>query len=608
MFAEFLFLRPQWLWLLAFMPLLLWLLQRSKQQGGAWLKVIDAPRRRAMLSGSNTQKQRPVWPLWLAAWLLATLALAGPTWQKIPQPISKNQQALIVMLDMSLSMAAQDVKPSRAVRANQKITDILRSRKDGLTALLVYAGDAHTVTPLTDDVKTIETLLPALSPFIMPAMGSRPDKAVALARHLANQAGVRQADLLLITDGVTNQDSSRIKAELRDGLRLSILSLGTENGAPIPLPNGGFLRDDSGQIVVPKLDQAPLAKLSRELSSPWQNMSYDDSDWQSMLNTHAQQAEQSQANNQFDLWRDEGFWLIFALLPFALLLFRKGALVAVVLALYLPWSNHSYANGSMWQTPNQQAAKLLEHNPEQAAATFTDPAWQGSAYYQAQQYPQAAQHFQQAPKTAHNLYNLGNAQAQSGQLEQAIKSYEQALALQSDFPQAAKNKQIVEDALKQQQQQQDQNQQNQDQKNQDQKNQEQQNEQSQQGQDQDQKNQDQKSQGQPQNNEQNNEQNGSGQDQPQQNDSEQDKAEQDSSEPADSEQHSPEQNKAEPEENQPTAADAKDSNGLSREDQEAMEQWLKRGPDNPGNLLQRKFLYQYQQNKDQPEPQGEVLW
>src|SRR5690554_7429393 len=81
---------------------------------------------------------------------------------------------------MSASMASQDVAPSRATRALQKVTDIVRSRTDGVTGLVVYSGEAHTVTPLTDDTRTIETLLPALSPFIMPAPGSRPEKAVKL--------------------------------------------------------------------------------------------------------------------------------------------------------------------------------------------------------------------------------------------------------------------------------------------------------------------------------------------------------------------------------------------------------------------------------------------
>src|SRR5690554_7841922 len=118
---------------------------------------------------SQVKKQSSYWLLWAIAWLIAVVALAGPASVKIPQPISKNHQALIILLDMSASMASQDVAPSRATRALQKVTDIVRSRTDGVTGLVVYSGEAHTVTPLTDDTRTIETLLPALSPFIMPA-------------------------------------------------------------------------------------------------------------------------------------------------------------------------------------------------------------------------------------------------------------------------------------------------------------------------------------------------------------------------------------------------------------------------------------------------------
>src|SRR5690606_39934261 len=102
------------------------------------------------------------------------------------QPVVKNDHTLVIMLDLSASMYAQDVRPSRLVKALLKVTDIVRARRDGLTALVVYAADAYKVVPLTDDTRTIESLLPSLSPGMMPAPGSRPEKAIRLAQEMTH--------------------------------------------------------------------------------------------------------------------------------------------------------------------------------------------------------------------------------------------------------------------------------------------------------------------------------------------------------------------------------------------------------------------------------------
>ena len=592
------FIRPLWLLVLLPVPFLLLLLWRSAQNASAWRKVIAPELLSAMLNESSEKKDSRHWPLWLAAWLIAALALAGPTWQKLPQPIRKNDQALIILLDMSASMAAQDVKPSRYARAVQKITDILRQRQDGTTALIVYAGDAHTVTPLTDDRRTIETLLPALSPFIMPAMGSRPDKAVALARNLANQAGLQEADLLLFTDGMETKDSARIAAELRPGLQLKILGLGSKEGAPIPLPENGFLRDGRGQIVLPQFDENAVKAIAAKIPASYQALSLNDSDWQTLLSAPTQ--KDSGKTKLFDLWLDQGFYLIFLLLPLCLLLFRRGALLILALCVLLPTAPKSYAEEttpSFWQqafsTPDQRAQALFEKNPASAAQQFQNPAWRASAFYRSGNYADAIKHYQALPKTAENRYNLGNALAQNGQFDAAIAAYDQALALQKNFPQAIRNKKIVEDARKKQQA--DKNakdkQQNSD------------------SQKQDQQNADSSDKNPSKQNP--SEQNQSDKNQSEQNPSDKNQSEQNQSEQNQSEQNPPDktQQDAHNEQKQQAVEPLPDAQneGLSREEQENMQRWLKRVPDNPGNLLQRKFLYQYRQNQNDTE-QGEVLW
>ncbi|UXD87131.1 VWA domain-containing protein [Thalassolituus hydrocarboniclasticus] len=624
--SQFHFLRP--LWLLAALPALLafsLLLQRALS-AGQWASVIDAHLQPYMLEQQLSGRRKAgLWWL-LAAWLIACIALAGPSVEKLPQPLQKNQDALVIMLDMSASMGAQDLKPSRAVRAIQKVTDIVRSRADGLTALVAYAGDAHTVTPLTDDRDTIENLLPSLSPFIMPSPGSRPDKAISLAQQLVSDAGIQQARLLLLTDGIISKDIERIRNSL-DGQRfqLKVLAIGTAEGAPVPMPGAGFLRDGSGTIVLPQLDLGPIRDLSRELNIPWQTLSINDSDWQSLLPAQPQSFDPQETDSgfaRFDQWHDAGYWLIFALLPVALLLFRRGVLFSLLLV-PLCWPDNSYALEwkDLWQTPDQQGSELFEQDPAKAADAFEDPAWRGSAAYRAGDYESAAKAFAEGPQTAISHYNRGNALLQAGKPDEAIAAYDEALKLNPEMKEAAANRETAE-KLKQQQEQQKEQQDGQQQDGQ------QQDGQQQDGQQQDGQQQD----GQQQDGQQ---QDGQQQDGQQQNQSEDDAfarqqadklAEQQQNESAsqaaqnqepetdeekqgiaaaDEDQEEPQEESAQQLRRQSGEPET-EINGLSREEQAAMQQWLNRVPDNPGNLLQRKFLYQYRQQADQESE--DVLW
>ncbi len=171
-FTEFHFIRPYWL--LALIPAIavLILLLRGKLNQGNWSQVCDAELLPFVLQDRVANQSR--FSLFLAMFssLLVIFALAGPTWEKIPAPVFRNQAALVIALDLSHSMDANDIKPSRLIRARYKINDILKQRKDGQTALLVYAGDAFTVTPLTDDNETIASQISALTTGIMPRQGS----------------------------------------------------------------------------------------------------------------------------------------------------------------------------------------------------------------------------------------------------------------------------------------------------------------------------------------------------------------------------------------------------------------------------------------------------
>ena len=188
MIEEFHFIRPEWL--LAVVPILglAWFWFRRTRSGSAWQSAISKELLPVLLDVEETRSGQWLRGLILGSLTVATVGLAGPTWEKLPQNVEQKSDALVVLLDLSLSMWAEDVKPSRIVRARQKVTDILRARKEGMTALVAYAGDAHAVVPLTDDVATIENLLGALDPGMMPVLGSNPGHGLEIAKELLSNA------------------------------------------------------------------------------------------------------------------------------------------------------------------------------------------------------------------------------------------------------------------------------------------------------------------------------------------------------------------------------------------------------------------------------------
>ncbi len=170
--TQFHWLRP--LWLLALLPALVLsvFLWRQKRKAYQWQQLIAPELLPFLLDGKTVQtKKSLIWVL-LFAWIISCIAVAGPSWVKRPTPVEKNQNALVILLDLSYSMISEDVKPSRIARARLKIADVLRERKDGQTALIAYAGEAHTVTPISDDSATILSLLSSMHPNIMPLQGS----------------------------------------------------------------------------------------------------------------------------------------------------------------------------------------------------------------------------------------------------------------------------------------------------------------------------------------------------------------------------------------------------------------------------------------------------
>ncbi|MGE0485900.1 MAG: VWA domain-containing protein [Gammaproteobacteria bacterium] len=590
--SEFHFLRPSWLLALLPFVLLVWWNARGDGRSGGWARCVDeALRPHVMLDEHSTLGGRRA-PLLVLAGLLAVLALAGPTWQRIPVPVFREESALVIALDLSQSMNAADIAPSRLVRARYRLADLLRARRDGQTALVVFAAQAFVVTPLTDDTQTLAGQLQDLDTSIMPSQGSEPAAAIELAAELVHQAGGGPGHVLLVTDGAEPDSLARATAAAaRAGLAVSVLGVGTGGGAPIPDRSGGFLKRDDGQLVMSTLDAGALATFATEHGGLYLDVGGDDTDL-ARLERHLQAALASDAERRADLssnqWEEAGPWLLLPLLVLAALGFRRGALFALVLALPLV---PPPVLADWWRTDDQAGAAAFAAGDYDAAGhSFADQAWRGAARYRAGDYAAAAADLAE-DDSARGHYNRGNALARLGRYDEAIAAYDRALELTPGDDDAAHNKELVEKLLEQQQQQQD-------------------NTQQQQGQDDNEeagageRAQDEQSQG----------EGGSQGGQPQPSDQAQSdgdaggesNAEQPQAEPPQGDQGEDESEQAQPapdptdsEDGEETrtarAEQAEDGDESDAERAQATEQWLRQIPDDPGGLLRRKFQYLYKQ-------------
>lgn len=324
---SFHFLYPAWL--IALVPLwasIAWLAFRHARDG-SWSQVIDADLLSAMrLEGS--QRGSAPWWVFAAVWTLATVALAGPAWQREESPAFRSPHDWIVLLDLSPSMAARDVTPDRATRARYVIEDILSAAKDARVGLIVFAGDSHAVTPLTSDVETVRALLKPLSPDIMPVAGDLLAPALDGAADLLESVASRDAQVVILTDGFSDPSAAfKSAAGLRaQGASVHVLGIGSASGAPAPDDNGSFARDAQGKPVLARLPAELLQHLAAAGGGEYTSLS---GERQLIASMQAQSSETNLASQkigdvELNTWRNEGIWLLPPLLLLAALIARRG--------------------------------------------------------------------------------------------------------------------------------------------------------------------------------------------------------------------------------------------------------------------------------------------
>lgn len=626
--AEFHFLRPLALLLLLALPLF-WLAWRTaRSEAGAWRVAVDAHLLPHLLERIDGGPGRGGLALATLLWTLACLALAGPAWEREPMPLYHNQAARVLALELSPTMYAQDDKPNRLARARYKLEDILTRSRDYQTALVGYAGDAFVAAPLTDDVGTVRNLIDALDPSTMPALGNDTARAIQEGVDLIAQAGLHRGEILLLADSADTGAIAAARKAREKGVTVSVLGIGSAAGAPVPLPQGDFLKDDSGNMVVAKLDEAGLRAVAEAGGGRYAPLSADARDLDALLPDRVDAPANADASGhkaESSRWLDRGPWLLLALLPLALLGFRRGWLMLLVLLVAAPAPSVRAASlADLWQRPDQQAARALEQGDAKRAVDLArTPEWRGSAAYRAGDYEAALRDYEQT-HGADAAYNQGNALAKLGRYDEAIAAYERALQAAPDMADAKANRQAVEEFLKQKQQDQNSSPQNdsgkdskkspQDQHDPQQTPQDQDGQQGGQGdeskQDSQQKQGDQQSSsGEPQQQDESKQDQGDQSQQPKPGEGDEERkqgAQQEQAQKPDAEQQKAlskqidqalaDESKKGDEKAQPQRGIAEEDDA-TREKKQALEHWLQRVPDDPGGLLRRKFQLEYQRRQ-----------
>lgn len=422
------FVRPYWLWaLLPLLPAALWWWRRQRRRGEAWRRRVDPHLLPHLLQPASGRSGAARVVLGPAVVTLTIVALAGPGWRLQPQPLWLEAAPLVIALDLSSATSAEDLPPSRLLQARAAIDRLLRARTGGQVALVAFAGDAHTVAPLTDDVDNVRVFLDALAPDIMPTDGSRPEHAIAWSVRLLRQAGFKHGDILVLTHDASVAARRQAAAASRDGYAVSVLGIGT--------PEGAAHRDSVGRLTRSRLDADALRALAAAGSGRYLALAGQPGDAELLELVRGTGTGSARAGDA-TIRADQGYWLLLPLMLLAALAFRRGSIVLLLVlsaALCLPPAPAQAQDGGLWRRADQ-----ARH----------DRAMEAVEAYRHGDFNAAARIWAELPG-ADAAYNRGNALARAGHLQEALDAYDEALALQPGMEDAMANREVVEQALQQ---------------------------------------------------------------------------------------------------------------------------------------------------------------
>ena len=421
-FANFHLLRP--VWLLA-IPLMLLIWKRARPRKAAAVSDTNsvAPHLAEALKvgEGGVRKFYPIDGVLILVVLLS-LAASGPAWKRLPSPLVAETAPLVVVLKVTESMLATDIAPSRLERSRQKILDLVSARAGARTALIAYAGTAHRVAPLTNDINVLRPILEGLTPDIMPKPGDEAVAALSLAEEELQRSEVPGA-ILFVADDMAPTEAGRFQSEA------TLL----------------FLLAAPFSVNLPQVE-ATGAQMVR--------MTPDDADIEDILRRADSAYQQALADDDRLSWDDAGVWLAWPAALLLLIWFRRGWTMrwAMLAGLALITVSPGPARAEGWidwfLTPDQQGSLAYEDKEYgRAAETFQDPMWATHAAMKDGQYAEAADLFA-GIETAQAAFAEGYCRIRNRQYRDGVRAYEKALDRQPDFPEAAQNLEVAKAIVK----------------------------------------------------------------------------------------------------------------------------------------------------------------
>ncbi len=432
---------------------------------------------KAILPESGTLRRRVKAGLTLTALLFMVIALSGPRYGYKWQIVKQKGIDIIIAIDCSKSMLAEDIKPNRLYRAKMEVYDLLKMLRGDRIALVAFAGTAFLQCPLTIDYQAFNLFLSSLSPDFLPVGGTDIPRAVHTALAGFDEKETSEKAIILITDGESTAAGSIEAAEAakKAGVKLFCIGIGKDTGVPVPDKNGGFKKDRSGKIILAKLDEATLKKMAILTGGAYVKSIAGDMDLEDIYNVRirGQMKNTTRTETRKKVWENRYQWfLAIAVLLYIIELFvscvKKKQVLSIILVIlffntgakaagmqkYIHQGMEAYKQNDYKNALNFFIKGQLE-NPELPEIYYN----LGNTYYKMGDYEAAADNYDQAFKAKgaeaqsktlkqKSLYNLGNSNFKQKKFKEALANYKKALEISPDDLQAKENLEYVKKIIK----------------------------------------------------------------------------------------------------------------------------------------------------------------
>lgn len=444
---NFHFLRP-WVLLFFILPVIFYFKKIGlKNLYSSWENICDKNLLDFLLSDKARHKKISIGKYFYTGLIAAIIAAAGPTWKKIEIPTFVIENPSMVVLSLAQDMQLTDISPSRLGRSKFIISDIADSLPEGQFGLEVYSQEPYVITPLTDDVKIIKSLLPQITPDIVPDQGDRLDRAIDLATERFKSAGYSSGNIILFASDIGQRfDLALKKAEEAAKLKYSL-----------NIFDASFSGNDKLQLLAEKGNGLYMSIKNPDISKLIGKIKTENQDKVAL------------SQNLRSTFLDYGYYLVFICLICMMPFFRRGLLVLFLCCFSLQ------AHAGLFMNNNQEGLSLFEQQQyDKALEKFDNSLWKGITLYKMDKQEEALKEFSKE-KTDKNLYNAGVILTKMCKYEEALKMFNEALELNPKNEDASYNIRVLEELFEkakedpsvlkcqdeqEQQQQQEQNQQN----------------------------------------------------------------------------------------------------------------------------------------------------